>query len=121
MRFTPFDAPAIMMLAQITKSTTPAMVPAKARLTWVSRTVEMNGAAGVRPCALGNCSARIAKAIPTRACPASFCLLRRPRLRWREILMKSSRKPTSPRPPARKSTSRPLALGSVTVMRCEAR
>ena len=45
----------------MTNRSSPTSVPAKARLTLVSRTNEMYGDAGVRNCSLGNCSARTAK------------------------------------------------------------
>ena len=79
----------------------------------MSRTNEMYGDAGVRNELFGNCSASTAKITATSVCPASFCLLRRPRLRCLEILMKSSRKPTRPSPAMRNSTSTPLTVGGV--------
>ena len=118
MRFTPLDAPAIMTLAKMTKRMTPTTVlPPSARLMFVSRTNETSSEAGVRYCSLGNCSASPAKMMPTRACPMSFSFERRPRLRCLLILMKSSRKPTKPRPAMRKSTSSPLAVGGLRVKR----
>ena len=50
-----------MRLAQMTNRISPTSVPAKARLTLVSRTNEMDGDAGVRNELLGNCSASTAK------------------------------------------------------------
>ena len=78
MRFTPLLVPAIMRLAQSTNRSSPTSVPAKARLTLVSRTNEMYGDAGVRNELFGNCSASTAKITATSVWPASFCLLRRP-------------------------------------------
>ena len=42
---------------------------------------------------------------------ANFARARSPRLRWRRSLMKSSRKPTTPSPTMRNSSSRPDAVG----------
>ena len=50
-------------------------------------------------------------------CPIIFALLRRPRVRCLEILMKSSRKPTTPMPTKRKSSSSADADGWVCVIR----
>ena len=107
-----------MMLAQMTKSTTPPSAPAKARSSAVSRTKDTDVEPGVRNELLGNCRARIAKMTATRVCPASFSPLRRPRLRWFLILMKSSRKPIRPIPVIRNSTSTPLTVGTCPVTRC---
>ena len=49
--------------------------------------------------------------MPTAACRISLALAFRPRLRCLEILMKSSRKPTSPMPTIRNSSSRAEADG----------
>ena len=87
MRFTPLLVPAIIRLAQSTNRIVPSTVPEKAKLTFVSRTKETNGTAAVRNWLLGNCSARPAKITATAVCPASFCLVRNPRLRCLEILM----------------------------------
>jgi hypothetical protein len=110
-RFTPFDVPATMMLAQMTKRMTPTRAPLNARSSPVSRTKEIDVEAGVRNASLGNCSARMAKMTATRVWPASFSPERKPRLRCLEILMKSSRKPMKPSPVMRNRTSRPLTLG----------
>ena len=48
------------------------------------------------------------KTTVTSVCPASFCRDVRPRLRSARILVKSSRKPTTPSPTRRKRTSRAL-------------
>ena len=50
-------------------------------------------------------------------CPTILALLRRPSERCLEILMKSSRKPTTPMPTKRKSSSSADADGSVCVIR----
>ncbi len=49
--------------------------------------------------------------MPTAAWRISLALAFSPRLRCLEILMKSSRKPTSPMPTMRNSSSSPEALG----------
>ena len=65
--------------------------------------------AGVRSYPSGNLIASRANTPPTTACPASLAPLRRPRLRCMYSLMKSSAKPTRPRPVIRNSTSSPDA------------
>ena len=117
MRFTPFEVPATMMLAQMTNRMMPPSAPMNARSSAVSRTNETDVEAGVRNELLGNCSARIAKTTATSVWPASFSRERRPRLRCLLILMKSSRKPIRPSPVIRKSTSMPLTVGSCPVTR----
>ena len=97
------------------------MVPANARLMWVSRTNEMNGEAGVRNWSLRKFRASTAKTTPTAIWPASFCFERRPRLRCLEIFMKSSRNPMIPSPVMRNRTSRALIVGSCRVARWAAR
>ena len=72
-------------------------MPALIDATWNSLIVGV--AAAILATILGICAARAV----TRY--HSFGTLRRPRLRCREILMKSSRKPTTPRPVIRNSTS----------------
>ena len=46
-----------------------------------------------------------------KVCPMNFIRLFRPRLRCLRILMKSSRKPTTPSPVVRYSSSQPDAVG----------
>ena len=62
-------------------------------------------------------SARIPNTRAMTVCPIIFAALRRPRLRCRTILMKSSRKPTKPSPANRKSNSSAEALTPPPVSR----
>ena len=73
--------------------------------------------AGVMPRSSGNCSDSSAKMIATSDWPAILALLRRPSERWLRILMKSSRKPTTPSPVNRNRTSSADADGGVQVIR----
>ncbi len=79
----------------------------------ISRRNETFSEAGVRPLSSSSIgeSARKPKTTATRVWPTIFALLRRPRLRCLEILMKSSRKPTRPMPTNRKSSSSAEAEG----------
>ncbi len=61
-------------------------------------------------------SASTPKTSATTVWPMILARLRRPRLRCRRILMKSSRKPTAPIPTKRKRSSRAEADGSLWVM-----
>lgn len=72
--------------------------------------------AGVNPRASLNWMASSANEMPTKDCPASLALARRPRLRCLTILMKSSTKPTRPRPAIRYSTNSADALGVSSVI-----
>ena len=78
----------------------------------------MCGEAGVSPRkSASECEiASTPKTTPTTVCPTIFALLRRPRLRCLEILMKSSRKPTTPIPTKRNSSSSADAEGMVWVI-----
>ena len=90
----------------------PSTVPPKARLSHgISRTREMCVDAGVTPASSGKFRARTAKTMPTAPWRISLAFAFRPRLRCCEILMKSSRKPTSPMPTMRNSSSRAEADG----------
>ncbi len=97
-RFTALDQAVMRKFAQITKRMRPTVTPANARSRLVSRRNEMRVDAGVRALALGNCSARTAKLMPTKPWPMIFAFGVRPRERCLRIFVKSSRKPTSPRP-----------------------
>ncbi len=77
----------------------------------------MNGDAGVTPRSSGNCSEPRANRMATIDCPAILALLRSPSERCLLILMKSSRKPTTPSPANRNSTSSADADGEVQVIR----
>jgi hypothetical protein len=60
--------------------------------------------------------ARMPNTTAITVCPIILALLRRPRLRCLEILMKSSRKPTRPMPTKRKSSSHADADGALIVI-----
>ena len=79
----------------------------------ISRRNDTFSEAGVRPLSSSSSgeSARTPKTTAITVWPIIFALLRRPRLRCLEILMKSSRKPTRPRPTKRKSSSSAEAEG----------
>ena len=110
MRFTPLVAAVTIRLDHRTNRMAPSTVPAKARFSHgMSRTREIWVDAGVSPAEFGNCSARTAKMMPTAAWRISLALAFSPRLRCLEILMKSSRKPTSPMPTMRNNSSSPEA------------
>ncbi len=64
----------------------------------MSRTYDRCTDAGLSPAASLNCSASTANEIPTPSWPISFAVADSPRLRCLRILMKSSRKPTTPMP-----------------------
>jgi hypothetical protein len=63
--------------------------------------------AGVRPFSSGKLRAIAAKIDATMTWPAILAQPPRPRLRWLRVFMRSSMKPTPPRPTIRNSTSRP--------------
>ncbi len=86
-KFTPLDAPAIIMLAHTTNRMRPPTVPNAAKSTDVSRTKDTAVLAGLRKSSAGNCRARTAKMTATDVCPANFSHDRKPRLRCLEILM----------------------------------
>ncbi len=115
-RFTALDHAVMRKFAQTTNRTSPTATPANARSTLVSRMNEIRIEAGVRKCRLGNCRAAMANVMPTRPCPTIFASGDSPRLRCREILMKSSRNPTSPSPVMRYSTSPADTVGFSPVM-----
>ena len=106
---------------EMTKRMSPRTPPAKARSRLVSRMNEIFVDAGVSSNEFGNCRARTAKEMPTNAWPSSFGTGRRPSDRCFLILMKSSRKPTTPRPAASQRTRRPEAVGTEPVSRCPRR
>ena len=83
----------------------------------ISRRNDTFSEAGVRPLSSSSIGdrARRPKTTATRVWPIILALLRRPRLRCLEILMKSSRKPTMPIPTKRKSSSSADADGGVQV------
>jgi hypothetical protein len=111
-RFTPLLAAAMSRITQRTTSTTGSLGSQS-----MSRRKEMNCDAGLMLRSSGNWSASSAKTIATIDWPAILALLRSPSDRCFLILMKSSRKPTTPSPVKRKSTSSPEADGSVQVIR----
>ncbi len=102
-------------ISSITQMTT--RITGSSGIASMSRRKEMAGDAGVTPRSSGNCSASRAKMIATTDWPAILALLRKPRDRCLLILMKSSRKPTTPSPANRNSTSRAEADGMVRVIR----
>ena len=91
-----------MRMTHTTKKPAPMDGPKSARK---DRCVD----AGVKSSPSGKWMASSAKTPATIAWPANFALARRPRLRCMYSLMKSSRKPTSPSPVIRNSTSSPDA------------
>ncbi len=111
-RLTAFDHAVMRKLAQSTNRISPTVTPANARSRFVSRRNEMRVDAGVRPCSFGNCSASTANAMPTAPWPMIFARAVSPRLRCLRIFVKSSRKPTIPRPVMRKRTSSADTLGN---------
>ena len=110
-RFTPLLAAAISSITQMTTRTTGSSNHS------MSRRKEMNSEAGVTPRSSGNCSEPSAKRTATIDCPAILALLRRPSERCLLILMKSSRKPTTPSPVNRNRISSAEADGGVRVIR----
>jgi hypothetical protein len=98
-RFTALLVPDTISSTQITTSSAGSCHACRSRMK------EMYCAAGSRPVSSGNCSARNPNTTAIAVCPAIFALLRRPRLRCLEILMKSSRNPTRPSPANRNSSS----------------
>jgi hypothetical protein len=132
-RLTPLDAPVMSRLDHRRKSRAPSTGPAKARSSLVSRTNETAVDTGALPFPSVVHRASATKTTVTSVCPASFCRDVRPRLRSARILVKSSRKPTTPSPTRRKRTSRALTeTGSPVTpprppastairMRCDAR
>ncbi len=107
-RLTPLEAPVMRRLDHRRNSRAPSTGPAKARSSLVSRTNEIAVDAGARPFPSVVHRASATKTTVTSVCPASFCRDVRPRLRSARILVKSSRKPTTPSPTRRKRTSRAL-------------
>jgi hypothetical protein len=87
--------------AQMMNSTRPIPAPQYARSIGMSRTQDSAVDAGRRLFSEGNCSASTAKEMPKNACRMIFARASSPRDRAREILMKSSRKPTRPMPTIR--------------------
>ena len=110
-RLTPLLAAAISSITQMTTSTSGSSSHS------MSRRKEMAGEAGVTPRSSGNCSDSRAKTMATTDCPAILAFVRSPSERCLLILMKSSAKPTTPRPVNRNSTSRAEADGSALVIR----
>ncbi len=112
-------AAAISRYAHRTNRIVPPTAPVTAKSsTEMSRMNEIDVDAGVRPAWLGTCRARTAKVTATSDCPVSFCHAFSPRLRWFLILVRSSSRPTAPRPVMRNSTSTPDQVMGVSVTRC---
>ncbi len=99
-RFTPFDAPVIMISAQMTNSTGPST-------NGVSRRTDNASEAGVYPCSSGKRRARTAKTTATSAWAAIFGSAAQAQAPLLGDLDEVVANPTAPSPTMRNRTSSP--------------
>ena len=105
-RFTAFDVAATMRYARTTKPT-----DAEAELRDVAHEGQVRRGRGQAEAVAELQRQHARTRPPTTSWPPNLARARRPRLRCRRILMKSSRKPTTPSPTIRNSSSSPDAVG----------